>query len=401
MRSNPNYAALDVNDRMGVNGLDNKLAYLAGAIRMCMNRNRDENGNGKIDEDELKWYLPASDQMEIISLCHYSLTDPLFNYNTFYGGDVNHQRLPDVEYLRGQYLYKYHYATSDYYTFASEELVNSSAYGNATQDYASHPYEMRCVRNLNSSPSDNSTPSDASVVKVFSYDSDTHTFTLDKLDSRSIRNVIYHMHELPSPHYLFSRDNLPYSKFKVASNNELLEKIITGTGANDTYPSIPGLTDAEKKILRNIIDKKPCANYYEESNKADQGTWRAPNAAEMGLMLMQLRASGAAGLNSGSYQDIQGDNGGPAFFWSNDKYYPFSSTSWNFMGPWGRVLGAKASNTNYWKFYLSDPVTSWGSNPKIEITSHWRNLPATDNYSDQSGASGKKIIIRCVKDLAN
>ena len=30
--------------------------------RACMSRNRDENGNGRIDADEVKWYLATVDQ---------------------------------------------------------------------------------------------------------------------------------------------------------------------------------------------------------------------------------------------------------------------------------------------------------------------------------------------------
>lgn len=31
-------------------------------IYQCLSRNRDENGDGTIDGDEIKWYLPAVDQ---------------------------------------------------------------------------------------------------------------------------------------------------------------------------------------------------------------------------------------------------------------------------------------------------------------------------------------------------
>lgn len=366
---------MTVDDRMGKNGQDNKAAYLAGALRMCMSRNRDENGNGKIDEEELKWYLPSSNQMDMISLCHYSLTDPLFDFNKFFADapDADHQRLlpfEDYPYLRGQYLYKHHFATSDHSIFMSEEFVNSTPYSNAIETYGSHPYEMRCVRNLNSNPSVNSTPDDA-IVKPFTYEN--HIFTLNKLDSRSIRNIIYHRNELPSPHYYFSRDNLPYYKFKVASNNTRLKEIVDAL--------------SNKKILKNIVELSPCSNYYEETDGTDKGTWRAPNAAEMGLMLMQLRRSGAAQTNDGYYEDANNE-----FFWNSTSYYPYSSTSWNYTGPWGRVLGAKAitkDNKIYWKFYTSD-INS--------CSEPWLNQSAA--YSDGTQSAATNFIVRCVKDLA-
>ena len=45
----------------------NNIQYIE-ALQACMNRNRDENGNGVIDAAELKWYLPASGK-----ICTYYL----------------------------------------------------------------------------------------------------------------------------------------------------------------------------------------------------------------------------------------------------------------------------------------------------------------------------------------
>ena len=168
MKRTGNEMSLNDRKRQGGVGLDSKLAYYAGAIRMCMNRNRDENGNGRIDEEELKWYLPAADQMDLASLCHFSLEDPLFNYNQFYNTSAsdpeNNQRFPsEITNLRASNLYKYHYVTSDYKISYTEEGMNSSPYGaNVGQNYTSNPYEMRCVRNLNKEPyTDDGKPNNA------------------------------------------------------------------------------------------------------------------------------------------------------------------------------------------------------------------------------------------------
>ena len=387
MRSSDDALMTD-DDRMGN---VNKTAYLAGAIRMCINRNRDENGNGVIDHDELKWYLPASEQMDIISLCHYSLTDPLFNFNKFYDNSVpdavNHQRLPESN-LLGKYLYKYHFATSDHFVFGAEEFMNSAPYSQATDKYNSPPYDMRCVRNLNDATANKAasknveTPSDQELVKVYTYDATDKVFTMNKLDSRSLRNEIYVMHELPAPHYLFSRDNLPYKKFKVAKDNAKLLAIVKP----------PYMTTAERGPLKNIILKSPCANYTQDPGDVN-GSWRAPNAAELGLMMMQLRASGAA-ETEGYYQDTYGENGKAAFFWDDGSATPFCGTSWNFTGPWGRVLGVKNKNGK-WKVFFSDPAG-------IDTNSEWPNKSATEEFMEpgKDGTRNSQFIVRCVKDLA-
>lgn len=43
------------------------------SARACYDKNRDENGNGVIDDEELKWYLPASNQL--LGLCAGSLME--------------------------------------------------------------------------------------------------------------------------------------------------------------------------------------------------------------------------------------------------------------------------------------------------------------------------------------
>ena len=197
------------------------------------------------------------------------------------------------------------------------------------------------------------TPNDPELVKVYTYDATDKVFTMNKLDSRSIRNEIYVMHELPAPHYLFSRDNLPYKKFKVAKDNAKLLAIVKP----------PYMTTAERGPLKNIILKSPCANYTQDPGDVN-GSWRAPNAAELGLMMMQLRASGAA-ETEGYYQDTYGENGKAAFFWDDGSATPFCGTSWNFTGPWGRVLGVKNKNGK-WKVFFSDPAG-------IDTNSEWPN----------------------------
>jgi len=57
----------------------NNIQYIE-ALQACMNRNRDENGNGVIDKEELKWYLPASGKYARMILGRRTLSTPLMNY---------------------------------------------------------------------------------------------------------------------------------------------------------------------------------------------------------------------------------------------------------------------------------------------------------------------------------
>lgn len=368
---------------------DDDNQYVAGAVRMCMNRNRDENNNGKIDECELKWFLPTSRQLELASLGHYSLQDPLFEFNDLVNGDKHRFHKTGkfaVSNIHGEYLWMYHYVSSDYHTLTSEEMLNSPTY-DTPDDYQSRPYEMRCVRNLGGEydkngniivmsgeykdkNSGNAIGAPYNYVSktpqslLFEYDQVNKIFKMTYYDSRSVRGIYYNAQELadvaPYYHYLFSTTNLPYYRFKVAKN---LEKI--SVPANTKYDYI-------FKTMR------PCSNYSEEPGGGDIGSWRVPNHAELGVMVIQLR----------QYNYTQGESKvqeqNPAwFFGSNNQSSPhiYSSTSWNFTGPYVRVHNANYNNNEGWGITTSNP-TQWGNLDSYNLV----NFNASNMY------------VRCVKD---
>lgn len=369
--------------------------YLAGAIRMCMNRNRDENGDGKIDEYELKWYLPTSAQLSLSSMCHYSLYDPLFNYNDHYieqykdaqrllpssGGDIH-----------GKYFFTYHFLGSDYSTLTSEEMMNTPRYNNSGA-WASRPHDMRCVRNLGGTKqthtvnvydsSGNPTGSTityiqdypgASPVDVYVYDREDKEFSFRFLDSRSIRKT-YYPQELPMPHYQYSKTNLPYRQFKVAKNLVLIQR-------EKAYFILDDKVDAGDDY-QHVFGMNKCHDYSEELDEVDKGSWRIPNMAELAIMEMCLRDA----RNTNGKLDDFGVN---AWFFNtvnNNTAQLFSCTSWNYTGPWGRLLGIRYDAIDGWDIYSSDPST-------------WASLTKEQSYGS-SHRTDVDIMFRCVKDLHN
>lgn len=53
--------------------------YDVFAARYCYDRNRDENGNGVIDDDEFKWYLPASNQLMGVYITSLDILSEFFS----------------------------------------------------------------------------------------------------------------------------------------------------------------------------------------------------------------------------------------------------------------------------------------------------------------------------------
>lgn len=415
---------------------DNDAQYMAGAIRLCMNRNRDENGNGKIDENELKWYLPASSQLDIISMCHYSFYDPLLNYNDYLYGtdDEGHvrYRLKNFEGtyaqlvkndgsndMRGGNFYYQHFVTSDYMKLTSEEMMNLNNY-NTYGTYIYNPGEMRCVRNLGEVVGD--AHSGKNVLKPYSvYNSDgtvsmyldrtelqTYTgaepnvmfefkhngivtkngrkvytgkvFVMEKyMDSRSVRTAKYENEELP-PHYLFSEINRPYKAFQVAETELRMDFGIWKKKFGNSY----------YLDLEDIYLGRPCGEYWEETDPddpsvhPDKGSWRAPNAAEISLMIHQLRVTNGDG-------NAQDSNSDPYYFFEGTSPYPFTCTSWNFAGKlWVRMVAIKSnSSPPPRKLWMSDPY-------KVTSTSVGQSFKFDDAnkalYSDG-------VRLRCVKDI--
>lgn len=112
-------------------------AQFVNAIFACMNRNRDENGNGVIEASELKWYLPGSGKLLRVILGRNSLSTPIMDYKettivSNYNAEVNTL---------------YHYITSDTKIIWGEEGLSSGLFlsGGAWQNA---PWQLRCVRDL-------------------------------------------------------------------------------------------------------------------------------------------------------------------------------------------------------------------------------------------------------------
>lgn len=111
---------------------DYKNAYYA-----CLQRNRDENGDDKIDGDEIKWYLPTSGQYVSLWLGNEALTAEASIFNIDWDNTFK-SFIPD----------KYHYVGSDKNNknvFWAEEGITVGGDGSHVEG---EMRQYRCVRNL-------------------------------------------------------------------------------------------------------------------------------------------------------------------------------------------------------------------------------------------------------------
>lgn len=249
-------------------------------VRACMSRNRDLNGNSKIDADEIKWYLASADQYR----------------GLWYGEGAINSIDPDARLFRTNIKFlkdddvenaKYHYFTSSSGAnsiFWAEEGLSTS--DKKSSENWQHANLVRCVRTLSSTADEGKRDAD----KYYNYSS--NQFTLTGLTATKGRTETLNVHK--------ERDveNGLFTTIKVAKQYLMQEMV-----SSDNYGN------SEKYFIYNSSrpgdDNDPCNKYYYENRwHSDKGTWRMPNQKELGLMA----ANGL--LESGLYTICRTDYSG-------------------------------------------------------------------------------------------
>lgn len=206
------------------------------AVYQCLSRNRDEDGDGIIDGEELKWYLPAVHQC------------------TYYWFGMNSLSEDARINMEPRKTNNYWSSTSGFATWWAAE---GSAYG--AKEGTCH---VRCVRSLKSY--------NDPASEVSKYDSNTRIVTMLGMDHRSVREAGTVTGEFDEHERGTVYDVLP-SSFQIAKNN--LDKTFTN--------------DQMKKVVD--ANSATCSDYYEGTNGSDKGQWRVPNEKELTLILKWLR----------------------------------------------------------------------------------------------------------------
>lgn len=222
------------------------------AYKACMSRNRDEDGDGTIDADEIKWYLASVDQYKgmwageeafdtdarLFKATESEWTDlkTAFDSN---GGNNNGA------------LKKWHYFTcSSADTFWAEEGCATGADGSATM--------VRCIRTLASN-----SEGLESAETYYSYK--------DDIVELKLNDVALRTHQSGGFQTYFERgkdSNKLYKKFKIASAN------LTG----GPYSKTQVISTAKGSGFINASDDvcQKAAGYG--------GSWRVPNQRELSIM---------------------------------------------------------------------------------------------------------------------
>lgn len=251
-------------------------------LSVCMNRNRDLNGNGRIDKDELRWYLPASGKYLRMILGRHSMKTPLMDYDgtptlPYGSGSANNAR--------------FHYATSDKIILWAEEGVSTSNITDNNQgsagDYSVPPWQVRCVRNLgvNLKLILNNDP----VQTAYRLDEgNPNIVVLEYYDASSVRGAIGgHL----QAHYVNSNSNMVARRFEYArnpctsDNTQLASNAAVKFESNSVDLNIKSSgTGYVQAWTTSVNGNQICGTYSQEDDGSDRGTWRVPNQKELTIM---------------------------------------------------------------------------------------------------------------------
>lgn len=268
---------------------DYRYAYAA-----CMSRNRDLNSNGKIDENEVRWYLPALNEYIRMSIG----TDAIAGAARLYTGDKNDMR---KDYYPTYYIDK----GSLYYTSSNDNqrvywAVERGSYGteNDWNGGTNTPKQIRCIRVL---PGKDLTDLSDLTTTDATYEWDGNKRVLKfkgRMDASLYRERVQNRLRAHTEDDAANRfyDGIYVAKDDV--DNVKLGQIIR---------------------IKGYSDDNPCANYHENGDNG--ATWRVPNLVEFSAMKAERGISLGDGVACGTQFSNQAIRLGFITAWDNNEIY--------------------------------------------------------------------------------
>lgn len=208
----------------------------------CLNRNRDLNGNGRIDANEMRWFVPSMNQYIRFVMGTQSLSSPIYDFS---------------EKTLGASASYYHYFSAEGGTLWAEEYMSTATQNNDAK-------YVRCARYLGvdqkSIPAQ--LPAQSPIEKVSGENKIVFHY-----GNESLRNKV--TGALPW-HYINSEYNRPYKAFEYKS----IDSDIKCADINCT---------TTQSWFDYLETNNPCAKF----NTNGETGWRAPNQVELAAILLE------------------------------------------------------------------------------------------------------------------
>lgn len=271
---------------VGTNRSSHKLSTAAYSVQAaysaCMSRNRDLNGNGWIDEDEIRWFLPSLNEYIRMGIGANGISSAA----QLYMGDKTTM-------IKGDYPSSYITDGSLYYTSSADSrrvywAVEKGSYGAINGSYTSGtPLPVRCIRNL---------PAKGTGTDVSKINGVTSDATYKYYKNNSPKLLVFKDRLIPSLYRQRVSGSLNVHN-EDDDANSFYDGIFVASDFLYTY-DYWGRKEYRTFTLGSIIGYRytwdnPCSEYSE----GRYTHWRVPN-------LVELSAMNAAGLLTHTGSDV-------------------------------------------------------------------------------------------------
>lgn len=240
----------------------------SGAYYACLSRNRDLNGNGVIDNNEIRWYLPSLNEYIRIGVGSNAIS----NAAQLYMGDKMNMKRPTYSWSYDDgYPINYIWDGALYYTSSNDDervywAVERGSYSKDGENwgggFAAKP--IRCIRSLPA----NTGGFDISSVHVAS-------------------DASYVAHNVNGSTVLEFKGRLVDELYRERTDGVLIPHD-EDDNANSYYDGIIvaknylRTTYTLNRIINSGDTDNPCRDYHETGD--NRATWRVPNLAELSAM---------------------------------------------------------------------------------------------------------------------
>lgn len=332
------------------------------AVYACMLRNRDEDGNDRIDSDELKWYLAAIDQLVDLYIGEWALNQAsrLYPYDPA-AGDYPPSNPPSNVY--------WHYTSSsanageNYHPWVlwAEEGASIGSYDKPDDDsdskrFVNDRYSYRCLRNLGEGEPQDFVQIDGSTINLSWLNPDARREESDNTNALDAHNQK-------------SEVNRPFEKFivgEVAPEPEYDVK----NGSNNVSPIY---TSSEKEVALvwsnlqswNEVDGK-------DENPCPRG-FRAPNQRELLIMVTRYE-------DWPTYSE-------DVFWYEYQWFHPLTPARY------------EKTLTEEPPFYLSQTAFSLNGKPPYNNSREGFIYSTTGDIFQLQNNTGEKGYVRCIRDI--
>lgn len=234
------------------------------AILACLNRNRDNDGDGMIDASELRWFIPTRNQYIRVILGRGSLTHPLVDVN------VDHELADRFNRVNSKLLF---YTPEGSQVWAMEGTTSSP--WRAWNGTWASPWEVRCVRNLGTDLG-SIAKREQNAQPAYYRREGTNIIDLSRYDNASIRSRAFTSSDNPIPiHHVYNQDyNRCYKAFEFLPGSEDVKR--------------EDMADQDQLIINNKIQwaqylstHNPCKHLVDKTGKDG---WRVPNQKELTIL---------------------------------------------------------------------------------------------------------------------